>query len=193
MSTFATILAELADPTARLGDEYNSHNPQQLADDAGCGNPDSPDSPGAKFLAGIARDVADYFDSAPDDRPDTFRSINAELTDGDGAHEIADGAVPAYTHERWQVFVDLGAYNEDPTEIGATADDLTEAAGVALYLIASRLVAALAQELAEALDEDDEGEDDEIECKSCTNMSADPVRVDGGVYCEGCAPEPTEA
>jgi hypothetical protein len=51
------------------------------------------------------------------------------------------------------VFVDLGAYNEDPAgELGDDGSDLTQAAGVALYLIASRLVAALAQELPDALE-----------------------------------------
>jgi hypothetical protein len=68
--------------------------------------------------------------------------------------------VPIYTHERWQVFVDLQAYQEDVSEYG-DADDLTNAAGVALYMIAERLVHALATELSDALDADADEEDGE--------------------------------
>jgi hypothetical protein len=166
MTSFARILAELSDPTSSTVTEsdgvatYNEHNVFQLASFADCGSPDSVDSPGAAFLARVARDVADRVDVGDIEQGDPEGAWNeavaAQLRDltEDGAHEVSDAAVPIYTHERWQVFVDLQAYQEDVSEYG-DADDLTNAAGVALYSIAQRLVIALAEELTEALDEDD--------------------------------------
>jgi len=155
-TAFARILSELSDPTALTEDVRHSHNVFQLATLADCYSPDSDDSPGAAFLARVARDVADRVNEEAG--TDVIRDLVSDLTE-DGAHEIADSAVPIYTHERWQAFVDLGAYNEDTREFGAM-DDLTDAAGIALYLIAERLVRALAEELTEALDEDDDSDDD---------------------------------
>jgi hypothetical protein len=161
MTDFATILAELADPTATHDDgTTHDHNVFQLATLADCASPDSVDSPGARFLARIARDVADRLIDTDEDLGSRY--VLDQLTDGDGAHEIADSAVPIYTHERWQVFVDLAAYNEDPAgELGDDGSDLTQTAGVALYIIADRLVGALAQELSDVLsDEEDDEEQD---------------------------------
>jgi hypothetical protein len=156
---FATILAELSDPDAVTDSIRHDHSPFLLATLADCYSPDAADSPGAKFLTSVARDVAERFDD-PDLSPEEQAGIIGNLRE-DGAHEIADGAVPIYTHDRWLTFVDLGAYNEDVTELGATADDLTGAAGVALYMIAERLVRALAEELSDALNEDAADENDE--------------------------------
>jgi hypothetical protein len=149
-STFRTILAELSDPTARTDDGgFHEHSPFHLATLADCYGPDSIDSPGAVFLARVARDVTDYVSDAEDADPrDALDNVS------DWSHGIADSAVPIYTHERWAAFVDLGAYNEDASELGAEASDLTGAAGVALYMVAERLVRALAEELSEALDAD---------------------------------------
>lgn len=72
--------------------------------------------------------------------------------------EIADAAPDVYTHTRWQEFADLGAWQEDPTEIGSDGSDMTAAAGVCLYMIAERLAWALLGELAEQDDEDDDEE-----------------------------------
>jgi len=66
----------------------------------------------------------------------------------DTAHEIADGAPDVYTSTRWAEFVDLAAYHEDISDLmPETGDNLTKAAGVALYIIAQRLVYALHAEL----------------------------------------------
>jgi hypothetical protein len=159
-STFARILSELSEPTAMPdAHSFHDHNPFQLATLADCGSPDDRESPGALFLASIARSVAEHcnqYAGTPEDGDD-WPLIVGELSDGDAAHEIADNAVPIYTHERWQVFTDLQAYNEDVSELGEVdGDDLTRSvAGVALYMIAERLVHALAEELSEALGEDE--------------------------------------
>jgi hypothetical protein len=161
---FASLLAELSDPSAVVDGIRHDHSPYHLASLADCTSPDSADSPGAKFLAGIAEAVAEHcnqYAGTPDDGDD-WPLIVGELLNGDAAHEIADSAVPIYTHERWQTFVDLGAYNEDPAgELGDDGSDLTQTAGAALYLIASRLVGALAGELSDALDEDAADREDE--------------------------------
>ena len=157
MSTeFARILAELADPTAVTDHMSHEHSPFFLADKAGCGSPDGMDSPGARFLADIARDVAEWVGqwNTPDDTRDALSDI------GDQASEMADRAVPIYTHERWATFTDLAAWDEDPSELGVDGSDMTAAAGVALYMIAERLVYALAEELSEALEADAEARED---------------------------------
>lgn len=111
---------------------------------------DAPDgyepSPGARFLRGVEDDT---LEALTDGRWDD---------DGDAAHEIADSAVPVYTHERWATFVDLGAYNEDARELGADADDMTAAAGVCLYIIAERLARAIAEDAKNDDETDEENE-----------------------------------
>ena len=47
------------------------------------------------------------------------------------------------------MFVDLGAYHEDPSELGADTSDMEEAAKTCLYLIADRLIVALLDEMEE--------------------------------------------
>lgn len=69
------------------------------------------------------------------------------------AHEMADGAPSVCTHTLWQQFLGLQAYWEDPTEIGEPTD-MNETAGVCLYLIASRLVSALAEMVNDGIRED---------------------------------------
>lgn len=162
MSTFARILAELSDPTAEVDSIHHEHSPFHLSGLADCYSPDSSDSPGAEFLASVARDVAEHVEPyrTDEDDLDVYRARVDDLQQ-DAAHEIADSAVPIYTHDRWATFVDLGAYNEDVTEF-VEVSDLTDAAGVALYMIASRLVAALAQELTDALDEEEDDQESDL-------------------------------
>lgn len=137
-----------------------------LANLADCGSPDRPDgigcappadpstvqpSPGAKFLRSVADDLAGriaYIFEGGDLDPraaDLERELEGEV------HEVADGAVPIYTGERWAVFADLAAYNEDPDDIWGWPANLTDAAGAALYMIAERLARALVEAWAEEL------------------------------------------
>lgn len=121
--------------------------PYSLAAPAGTYSPDSETSPGAQFLTGIASDVAGQIayrlnDGEPFDLD--------EFNDSD-RHEIADSAVPIYTAEMWATFVDLGAWQEDPSELGFDASDMEQAAKVCLYMIAERLASELADHVAEVL------------------------------------------
>lgn len=126
--------------TSRLGDL----GPFSLAGYADCMSPDGIDSPGAHFLIQVRDDVEEALGLSAD----------GETVSDDIAHDIADSAVPIYTHERWLVFVDLGAYQEDASELGADTSDLSGAAGVALYMIAERLVTALVALAAERREDD---------------------------------------
>lgn len=73
---------------------------------------------------------------------------------GDAA-EIADNAPSVYTWAKWQQFVGTSAFREDPTELGFNGSDMGEGAGICLYIIAQRLVYALAQEIQESITDDD--------------------------------------
>ena len=135
-----------------------------LADMAGCASPDRPDgigcappadlstvqpSPGAQFLRRVADDLAGRIACIFEDLDPACCDLEREL-EGE-VHEVADGAVPVYTGERWAVFADLAAYNEDPDDIGGWPANLTDAAGAALYMIAERLAAALVEKWGEEL------------------------------------------
>ncbi len=100
----------------------------ELARLADCAAPSCPHSVGADFLRLVSICTLEAYDPVADA--------------SDLAHEIADGCVPVYTHERWRVFCDLAAYQEDLSDFG-TPHDLTEAAGFALYQIAYRLAHAI--------------------------------------------------
>lgn len=109
-------------------------NAYVLAGYAECGTPERPDSPGAQFLLAVQDDAREAWNEATnDDRLD--------LTDE--AHMVADDAVPIYTHDVWATFVDLAAYQEDPTEHGTDGSDMEQAAKMCLYMIAERLAITL--------------------------------------------------
>lgn len=166
MSTFTDTLAEIT-----------TRNAYALCADADTSTPDNDDSTGAAFLAGVRDAVIEHFDGLTEDP----RNVLDSLTDGDAAHEIADSAVPVYTYQRWQTFTDLGAWDEDVSEY-AEGGDLTSAAAAALYMIATRLVRSLADELSTALDEDDEddaAEDDPGTIAAANGIVADAMRAAG--------------
>lgn len=140
----------------------DTHTIFALARMAGCADPDNGDSPGARFLVSVADAASEHWYAYGPDGAD----------DHDAVWEIADGAVPVYTHELWATFVDLAAYNEDD-EHGFMADalshghaDLGKLAGIALYQIAERLVHAVLTDHAESAamfaDDDEPGDDDAV-------------------------------
>jgi hypothetical protein len=128
-------------------------------DMADCGDPDSHESAGMGFLTSVRDAVVEGIEDG------TFVPDGEGRDDDNGAvHVIADNAPDVSTHTRWREFVDLAAYFEEPEISDAWPEDLTEAAGVALFQIAERLVYAILREWREGLaDEDDEtAEDDDI-------------------------------
>lgn len=111
-----------------------THSPYELARLADCASPDNLASPGAQWLtlvAGEADEISERTE-AGEDRSDVVR-------------ELADSLVPIYTRDVWATFVDLAAYQEDVTEFGPI-EDMEQAAKVALYLIAERLLHVLVDE-----------------------------------------------
>lgn len=81
--------------------------------------------------------------------------------DYDGAvHELADGAVPVYTHDFWATFVDLAAYAEDTDEFGPF-EDVGDSAKAAVYMIAERLAHTLLKEWWMDDDDQDDSETDD--------------------------------
>ena len=126
-----------------------SFTPYELARFAECTSPDSNESPGARFLESIQDDVNDRLtDGAP---------IGNDEWIMDAVSEVADNAPDIYTHAMWLEFIDLCAYREDPSDLGADGSNMESAARLCLYIIAERLASALFEE---ARDSDDE-EDDE--------------------------------
>ena len=119
-----------------------------LAGMADCASPNTPESAGAVFLTRVAHDTLaalDYVDAVTDERETE-----------DIPSEVADAAVPIYTHNVWATFTDLAAWQEDPTELMGGEFDMEQAAKVSLYMIAERLVWALLAEIRQAA-EDAEG------------------------------------
>jgi len=133
-------------------EERSGYSPYRLADMADCGSPDRLDSSGALFLCSVRDAVMEHVTYAGSDWDDDSMPdmIEKSFMDNGIAHEIADGAPDVYTFTRWAEFVDLAAYQEVP-EFGEWPEDLTDAAGVALYQIAERLVSALVAEVCEHL------------------------------------------
>lgn len=119
-----------------------------LASIAHCGSPDSSSSPGALFLYDVAEAVAESIEEGDwgDDEP-------ARIAD-----EAAYSAEARGTHKKWRIFIDLAAYQEDPSELGADASDMSKAADVCLYMIAERLAFALAERWADESGADEESE-----------------------------------
>ena len=64
----------------------------------------------------------------------------------DDIHEAIDGAIPDGTHEQWQTFVDLGAYEVDTDDYGNIPVG-SNGAITALYVIGTNLAGALVDEL----------------------------------------------
>ena len=102
----------------------------QLARLAGCLDPDSRTSPGALWLQDVHEAAVDLLQHSEPDA-ESWPDLTCEL---------ADSLIPVHTLERWQVFVDLGAWREEAVN---QVDDLTTAAGHALFELAARLLEVL--------------------------------------------------
>lgn len=113
--------------------EYKVPSAYVLAGMADCATPDSLDSIGAQFLTAVAQATVESleYDDDRDDIPWT----------------AADQCVPIYTYDVWRTFVDLAAWREDPTELGADGSDMEQAAKVCLFAIGERLAAAVLDDM----------------------------------------------
>lgn len=126
-----------------MGNVAEGRTVWQLARLADVSEPESTDSPGAEWLRLVEGD-------AP--------LVAERLAEGedlsDVVHQHADSLVPVYTHERWLVFVDLGAYEVDIDDLVGGVEDMTTLAGVALYEVARNLLWALVGDLTAETDDE---------------------------------------
>jgi hypothetical protein len=122
-----------------------AHTHYALANRADVSTPDSETSAGSSFLGRVRDALVETVEYAAQD-DESVADVVAKVRDD--AHEIADGAVPIYTHDRMTTLVDLAAYDENLSEYAQDVD-MVSLAGVALYLVAERLVNALLDEAEE--------------------------------------------
>ena len=113
-------------------------NAYVLASMAECSTPDSHESDGAGFLTSTVEALAESV------RWDRENDGGQDI--GDIIAETADGSVPVYTGRLWDAFVDLGAYQQDITELVDASADMDQGARLALYVIAERLCWAVVTE-----------------------------------------------
>lgn len=130
-------------------DEINGYSPYELAKLAGCGSPDDNHSIGAKFLARARDAFTELVENVG-------HSEVASMRDSSTLTYLADSLVPIYTHHRWLTFVDLLAYNVDIDDYVSDETDMTDRAGVALFVIAETLIGALLTEMEDAAEADDD-------------------------------------
>lgn len=126
-------------------------NAYELANLADCGTPDTLESPGARFLLNVQSSVAEVLDAIATGEA-SYDLAELEDNASDEAHDIADSAVPIYTHELWATFVDLAAYQEDlggGLDPAAMEQDHDWLARVSLYEIAQRLALVLLEQAGE--------------------------------------------
>lgn len=148
-SLLAAVLVEV--------DELAELSPPRLAALAGCACPDRDEEAGRSFLVGVADAVAVLLGDelraldADADADDILATVTA-WREGDAPLEIADGAPSVYTFTMWKQFVELAAWQTDVSDFGDMGDDLSRAAGWALYMIARDLVDALVERVAEAVE-----------------------------------------
>ena len=132
--------------------------------------PDSETSEGARFLT-LVRDAMLESLEWKVDHDDVDLAQAARIL-RDDSHELADGAVPVYTHNRWLTFADLAAWQIDVSEYTGGGEDMTTLAGIALYEVARVLVDELCDYVETTyLELTDEGEQDDTEDAA---LDADP-------------------
>lgn len=109
------------------------------------------------FLTGV-RDAV--IEAAEEFDPEDWERQMVEDYSG-RATEIAGGAPDVYTWQKWQEFIGLAAWQEDlsdwefPADVDGYHGALDAGASLALFSMASRLVSALAEEIAPNDDDDD--------------------------------------
>ena len=102
--------------------------------------PEGKDSDGARWLMRVYEEALDF---AENDEPYFL----------DNAPEIADGLVPIYTNELWNVWVDCGGYNNDNGEYrdfvrsGDTGDMMNRIAQADCYEWAMNVIFAIEREM----------------------------------------------
>lgn len=118
---------------------------------------------GLAFIAGVSNDndaANDFLCSVRDSVLEATDEIDTEDWDlemvdnySGRADEIADAGPSIYTWEMWSQFIGLRAWQEDISDLSGGETDMQKLAQMALYVIAERLVRALAERIAEEIEE----------------------------------------
>lgn len=125
-------------------------NAYQLAGMADTHSPDTLESEGAEFLTIVRRAVADSLEEfAGTSSADNLADLVEEFRDSDDVRQIADDAPSIWTFTKFKQFTDLAAWQEDVSEYSDGDTDMEKLAGIALYMIAERLIAALLTDVEE--------------------------------------------
>jgi hypothetical protein len=144
-------------------DALSAESAYELATYADCQSPDTLDSPGAQYLVAV-RDAMVRAISDGEIMWEGASAMVAAPTDrGDVISQIADDAHLIYTHNKWQAFTDLCAYQraDDVAEDMGEPGGMDQWADLCLYSIAEDLCNTVCRELDEqcGVDSDDEGDD----------------------------------
>lgn len=114
--------------------------------------PDSLESEGSAFLMSVRDDVIEqiewYNNGDYADAEDAVQLVDS-LKDLDAFTNIPDEAPSIYTYTRFRQFTDLAAWQEDLEELAGDEKDMEKLAGIALYMIAERLVNGLLDAVAD--------------------------------------------
>ena len=89
----------------------------KLADESGLSRPDSNDSAGAEWLKEVWERAVHLRDLKKDENVYDIEDL---------IHEEADASVPIYTHNLWEVWVDLQGYNHPETYENYMIDQMGE-------------------------------------------------------------------
>lgn len=142
-SEIVRILTGHADESAlQTAEAFTVGDLVSLAEPLGAPDSYDPPSAGAAFLLSVRDDVLERLRGRVTDGELLADAIGS-VRDGDDMLEILDGAPDVHTGTRWAEFVDLAAYHEDIREFAGPGSDMTECAGVALTVVAERLVSAI--------------------------------------------------
>ena len=132
-------------PHTQAINTINNFSAYRLSLKAGVESPDALDSPGAQFLTSVRDSLVEWVEYVRD----TYDVQALSETAQENAIDQVDATVPAYTHQLWQTFTDLAAY-DDESAGEFDGGTMTETVSYVLARIAERLFVALAEEYVSA-------------------------------------------
>ena len=132
-------------PHTQAIDTINNFSAYRLSLKAGVESPDALNSLGAQFLASVRDALVEWVEYVRD----AYDVQSLPETAQETAIDQVDATMPAYTHQLWQTFTDLAAY-DDESAGEFDGGTMTEKVSYILACIAERLFVALAEEYVSA-------------------------------------------
>ena len=131
-------------PHTQAIDTINNFSAYRLSLKADVASPDAVHSHGAQFLTSVRDALVEW---AEYNRDEAIEALSEKAQDD--AFDQVDATIPAYTHQLWQTFTDLAAY-DDESAGEFDGGTMTEQVSYILVRIAERLFVALAEEYVSA-------------------------------------------